>query len=87
MKKGGLKTKTLIFLRKINLLSRKEQPIRPMKIKTVVGYDQNFSDLESQRHVFILNRLSVRRGCKFNVDTKTCSCGANVDDFLTKKYC
>jgi hypothetical protein len=33
------------------------------------------------------NKLSVRKGCKFNPNTKTCVCGAGVDEFLLKKYC
>lgn len=86
MKKGA-KTNVLIFLRKMNLLSRKEMELKPMKVKTVIGYDEDYDDLESQRHVFMLNKLSVRKDCKFNPYTKSCSCGASVDEFLSKKLC
>jgi hypothetical protein len=87
MKKGGFKSSVLIFLRKINLISKKQMELKPMKVRTVVGYDDIYTDLEVQRHVFIINKLSVRKGCEFNPETKSCDCGANLDEFLTKKYC
>lgn len=87
MKKGGLKTNVLIFLRKMNLLSKKQMVLKPMKVKTVIGYDENYDDLEVQRYVFMTNKLSVRKDCKFNPNTKSCPCGAGVDEFLLKKYC
>jgi len=87
MKKGGIKSSVLIFLRKINLISKKQMELKPMKVRTVVGYDGIYSVLDVQRHVFITNKLSVRKGCKFNPETKSCVCGANLDVFLTKKNC
>jgi hypothetical protein len=87
MKKGGVKTNVLILMRKLNIISKKERILKPMRVTTVVGYDEDYNDLESQRHVFMLNKLSVRKGCQFNVETKNCSCGADIDEFLTKKYC
>lgn len=86
MKKGEIKTNVLIFLRKLNLIEKKRS-MRPMKVKTVVGYDEDYNDLESQRYVFIMNKLSARKGCQFNAETKSCACGANIDDFLNKKFC
>ena len=87
MKKGGVKTNVLIFLRKLNLIEKKERVMKPMKVRTVVGYDEEYDDLESQRYVFIMNKLSARKGCQFNAETKTCSCGAGIDEFLLKKFC
>lgn len=87
MERGGVKTNVLILMRKLNIISKKERILKPMRVKTVVGYDEDYNDLESQRHVFMLNKLSVRKGCQFNVETKGCSCGAGIDEFLNKKYC
>lgn len=87
MKKGDFKTNVLIFLRKMNLLSKKQIPLKPMKVRTVVGFDEEYDDLEVQRYVYMTNKLSVRKGCKFNPNTKSCTCGAGVDEFLLKKYC
>ena len=87
MERGGVKTNVLILMRKLNIISKKERILKPMRVTTVVGYDEDYNDLESHRHVFMLNKLSVRKGCQFNVETKSCSCGAGIDEFLTKKYC
>lgn len=87
MKKGGFKSNFFIFLRKMKLIPKKQMALKPMKVRTVIGYDEVYNDLEVQRYVFITNKLSVRKGCKFNPDTKSCVCGANLDEFLTKKYC
>jgi hypothetical protein len=87
MKKGGLKTNVLIFLRKINLIPKKQMVLKPMKVRTVIGYNEIYNDLDVQRFVFMTNKLSVRKGCKFNPNTKSCTCGAGVDEFLLKKYC
>ena len=86
MKKGGL-NRLLCLIYEINLISKKQMELKPMKVRTVVGYDGIYSVLDVQRHVFITNKLSVRKGCKFNPETKSCVCGANIDEFLTKKNC
>jgi len=79
-----VKNKMLIGLRKMGFIKKKIS-MKPMGVKIVIGYDTKVSIIESQQHVFIQNKLSVRKNCNFDVNTKTCKCGANLEEFLIRR--
>jgi hypothetical protein len=79
-----VKNKILIKMRKVGLINKKSV-MKPMRMSTVYGYDTVKSSIESQRHVFIMTKLSVKKGCKFDPNKESCVCGATLDEFLIKK--
>ena len=79
-----LKNKMLIGLRRFGFI-KKDRIIKPMKVRTIMNYEPYSSFIESQQHVFIQNKLSVRKNCSFDVNTKTCKCGANLEEFLVRR--
>jgi len=79
-----LKNKMLIGFRKFGLIKKKKF-MRPMKVRTIINYEPYSSNIESQQHVYIQNKLSVRKNCSFDVNTKTCKCGANLEEFLVRR--
>ena len=64
--------------------SKKKKFMKPMKVRTVMGFDPKTTNIESQQHVYIMNKLSVKKNCKFNTESKTCVCGASLNEFLLK---
>lgn len=78
-----IKNKMLIGFRKMGFIKKKKY-MKPMKVRTVMDYDPSTSNIESQQHVYIQNKLSVRKNCNFDVNTKTCKCGANLEEFLIR---
>lgn len=78
-----LKNKVLIEMRKLGFIKKKKY-MRPMKVRTITGLNCAVSDIEAQRHVYIVNKLSVKKNCNFNAETKTCVCGASLNEFLLK---
>ena len=78
------KNKVLIKMRKFGLI-KKKTVIKPMKVRTVTSFDPTTSIIESQQHVYILNKLSVKKNCKFDPNKKSCVCGASLNEFLLKR--
>jgi len=79
-----IKNKMLVGLRKMGFL--KKQPIlKPMKCRTITNYKPYESDIVARQHVYIQNKLSVKKNCKFDVETRTCVCGSDLDGFLNNK--
>lgn len=79
-----VKNKILIKMRKVGLINKKPF-MKPMKVRTVNAYDTVITSIESQRHVFIMTKLSVKKGCKFDPNKESCICGATLNEFLIKK--
>ena len=51
----------------------------------VIAYTPYESNIVAQQHVYIQNKLSVKRNCKFDPETRTCVCGSDLDGFLNNK--
>lgn len=79
-----LKNKMLIGLRRFGFI-KKDRIIKPMKVRTIMNYEPYSSNIESQQHVYIQNKLSVKPKCKFDVDSRSCECGANLEEFLIRR--
>ncbi len=79
-----IKNKILIKMRKFGLI-KKTTFIKPMKVRTVIAFDPTISNIESQQHIYIMNKLSVKKNCKFDANKKSCVCGASLNEFLLKK--
>lgn len=80
----SLKSKVLIVMRRMGIITKKSY-MRPMKVRTVISSEANVSPIQSQQHVFILNKLSVKKGCMFSAETRSCQCGASLNEFLLNK--
>ncbi len=83
--KRNLKTKVFLWLRKMGMLCKTPQPYTPhLRISHTVRPDVDLSPIDTERYVFMVNKKSSRNNCKFNIDSQTCKCGANLDQFLNK---
>ena len=79
-----IKNKMLIGLRKMGFV-KKQSIIKPMKVWVVIAYSPYESNIVAQQYVYIKNKLSVKRNCKFYPESKTCVCGSDLDGFLNNK--
>jgi hypothetical protein len=79
----SFKNKILISMRKAGVIKKKKY-MRPMKVRTING-SPTVRSIESEQHVFILNKLSFKKNCQFNPETRNCKCGAGLEEFLIKK--
>ena len=60
-----IKNKMLIGLRKMGFV-KKQSIIKPMKVRVVIAYSTYESNIVAQQYVYIKNKLSVKRNCKFD---------------------
>lgn len=82
-RKRNLETFFLLWLRKIGMLCKPPKPYKPViKISSTVYPDRQISSIDAERRIFLLNKLTTRANCKFDVDKLKCRCGADVDQFL-----
>jgi len=79
----SLKNKILISMRNAGVIKKKKY-MRPMKVRTI-NSNPTVRSIESEQHVFILNKLSFKKNCQFNPETRNCKCGESLEEFLIKK--
>jgi hypothetical protein len=79
----SLKNKILISIRKAGVIKKKKF-MRPMKVRTI-NSSPTVRSIESEQHVYILNKLSFKKNCQFDPETRSCKCGAGLEEFLIKK--
>jgi hypothetical protein len=85
--KRSLKIHGLIFLRRMGMLCRKPIPQKTgLRIATTVYPDVRLTPIESEQAVWAETILAGRKGCGYDVLTRTCSkCGVNsLDAFATQ---
>ncbi len=55
---------------------------KPVKIQSTCYPDERVSSIEAEQHVWILNKMSSRKNCKFDTKTRVCECGVKgIDEF------
>lgn len=87
MRKRNLKTKLLLWMRHSGMLCRKTEPTRTgLRIERTVYPDIRLTPIESEQAVWAETILAGRKGCGYDILTRTCSkCGVNtLDGFATK---
>lgn len=73
------KTSLLLFLRKLGLICRKPRQHKyVLRIQSTYHPDESVSSIEAEQHVWMLSKLSARKGCEFNPETRTCPCGVKT---------
>jgi hypothetical protein len=83
MRKRNIKTKLLLWLRHRGMLCKKPVEVkRRIKISHTVYPEGNISPIEAERAVWVENKKAGIKGCMFDVDKKSCTCGVkSIDDF------
>ena len=83
MRKRNTKTKFHLWLRRIGMLCKK--PVKQkqrIRISRTIYPNGDVSPIDAERAVWVENKKSAIKGCKFNVDTQSCECGVkSMDDF------
>ena len=71
------------ILRKLGLLCKKPAPyVKPrLRIKHTVYPGDNVTPLEAEIHNVLSTKKSAYRSCKFDLDTRTCECGVELNKF------
>lgn len=82
-RKRNLFTSFLLWLRHIGMLCKKPRPHKyEIRIQSTVYPDNPVSSIEAEQHVWILNKMSSRKNCKFDTKTRVCECGVTgIDEF------
>ena len=83
MRKRNIKTKLLLWFRYRGMLCKKPvEKKRRIKVSHTVYPEGVVSPIDAERAVWVENKKSTIKGCMFDVDKKSCSCGVkSIDDF------
>ena len=85
MRKRNLKTKLLILLRKFGMLCKKPHYKPVIKISKTVYPDEDMSQTDVARHIFVESRKLIHKDCEMDGKKGECNkCGATLDSFLEK---
>lgn len=86
MRKRNVETKFLILLRKFGMLCRKPHYKPVIRVaRTVYPDDQNMSETDVARHIFVESRKLIHKDCELDAKQELCKkCGATLDSFLEK---
>jgi hypothetical protein len=83
-RKRNLKTKLFLLLRKMGMLCKAPEPYtKRLRVARTVLPDGNPNSLEAEIAVFLESKKLSFKGCQFNIDTQTCPCGKDLQQFLT----
>jgi len=82
-RKRNIETYLLLFLRRLGMICKSKRPHKyEIKIQSTCYPPERASAIEAEQHVWILNKLSGRKNCQFDVNTRTCSCGVKtIEEF------
>jgi hypothetical protein len=82
-RKRNIETYLLLFLRRIGMICKKPRPHKyEIRIQSTCYPDEQVTSIEAEQHVWILNKMSGRKNCKFDTKTRVCECGVKgIDEF------
>lgn len=67
------------------MICRKPKPHKyEIRLQSTYTPQTYSTSINSERFVFIQNKLSTTKGCEFDPELEICECGAGLDEFLTK---
>jgi len=84
-RKRNIETYLLLFLRRLGMICKPRRPHKyEIRIQSTCYPDEQVTSIEAEQHVWILNKMSSRKNCKFDTKTRVCECGVNgIDEFAT----
>jgi hypothetical protein len=85
-RKRNISTSALLLLRHLGMLCKKPRPHKyEIRVQSTVYPDVKVSPIEAEQHNWMLSKLAGRPNCKFNPDSRTCSCGVkSIEEFAVK---
>ena len=77
------KVRVFSMLRKLGLLCKAPAPyVKPrIRIKHTVYPSDSVTPLEAEIHNVLTMKKSLYKSCKFDLETRTCECGIDINKF------